>query len=150
MKVIQFSECEIPLNSISKKQVETLIVTLNSIPGVESINSNPKTDSIKIVYDTRFADFLDFYQEIKNVGYRFIEKDVVLQITGMNCASCCVHLEGAVNELHGVTFSSASLKSNTLQVRYLSEIIPLESIKQSIKNIGYQAALQSQSNAGIG
>lgn len=63
----------------------------------------------------------------------------VLSIKGMTCAACAQRIEKTVRKLSGIGQATVNLASEKLFVEYDSQSLPLETIKEAISKIGYEA-----------
>ncbi len=63
---------------------------------------------------------------------------VVITIQGMSCASCVVTIEKAVNNLPGVKKIGVNLASENATIEFNKNIISLDKIKETIKEVGYE------------
>lgn len=58
------------------------------------------------------------------------------QVEGMDCASCVMKIETALNRLPGITNVKVSLATNTMAVEHGTEISDME-IQQKVKSLGF-------------
>lgn len=61
----------------------------------------------------------------------------VLKVEGMSCSHCENAVKGALNELNGVSDVEVSLKDKTVTVKYDSDLVSEESLKEAIEDAGY-------------
>jgi len=62
----------------------------------------------------------------------------VLNIKGMTCAACAQRIEKTVQKLSGVKQATVNLASEKLFVEYDENSLPLTTIKDAVKKIGYE------------
>lgn len=62
---------------------------------------------------------------------------ITLNVQGMSCNHCVKSIEGSVGELKGVANVKVHLDSGTVDVEYNSEVVTIESIKETIDDQGY-------------
>ncbi len=79
---------------------------------------------------------------IGDVGYGAGTASVTLDVQGMTCASCVVHVEGALKELDGVTKATINLALNTAKVEYVPTLVTVAQMKAAIRDAGYEASEQ--------
>lgn len=69
-----------------------------------------------------------------------IEKiSVEIPIEGMSCMSCVANVKNTLSDLTGVTNVKVSLKNKETTLQYDPKEISLDSIRQAIDKIGYEA-----------
>jgi len=64
-------------------------------------------------------------------------KKIILNITGMHCASCGVNIETLLKEQNGVKKISVNIAIRTAHLEYDEQEISLEEIKKLIKKLGF-------------
>ncbi|WP_141432572.1 copper chaperone CopZ [Bacillus sp. 03113] len=62
---------------------------------------------------------------------------VTLNVEGMSCGHCVKAIEGSVGELNGVSSVKVHLEEGTVDVEYNTDIVTLDSIKETIDDEGY-------------
>lgn len=70
----------------------------------------------------------------------------VLNIRGMTCAACAQRIEKTVRKLTGIEQASVNLASEKLFVEYDAGILPLATIKEAVKKIGYEVVEKTDSS----
>src|SRR5512138_267637 len=65
---------------------------------------------------------------------------LTLPISGMSCASCVSHVEGALKELLGVSNVVVNLATNKATLTYDPQLVNLEDMRQAIDDVGYAIA----------
>src|SRR3972149_6309106 len=70
--------------------------------------------------------------------------DLTLPISGMTCASCVDHVEGALKELRGVQDAVVNLGLNTARVTYIPGVVSTASMKRAVREVGYEAQERSE------
>ncbi len=76
-------------------------------------------------------------------------RQVTLGVQGMTCASCVSHIEGALNEVKGVTVATVNLATEKAAVEYDPAIADLGDLVDSIKSAGYEVGAD-QATLSIG
>ncbi|WP_446744125.1 heavy metal translocating P-type ATPase [Silvibacterium acidisoli] len=74
---------------------------------------------------------------MKELGPQYITLDV----EGMSCAACQVHVERALKETAGVTNATVNLMSHKARVLYQPTVASLESLVEAVREAGYDASL---------
>ena len=63
--------------------------------------------------------------------------EITLPISGMTCASCVSHVEGALKELPGISNVLVNLATNKANVAYDPQRIKLNDMRRAVENVGY-------------
>ena len=66
--------------------------------------------------------------------------DISLPISGMSCASCVAHVEGALKELPGVSNVVVNLATNKANLTYDPQQVKLEDMRRAVDDVGYSVA----------
>lgn len=61
----------------------------------------------------------------------------IIEVEGMTCAHCQSSVEGALNNLDGVSTASVSLSDNNVTVEYNDTIVDRGKMAEAIENQGY-------------
>lgn len=64
-------------------------------------------------------------------------ENVTLQVKGMSCGHCVKAVEGSVGALKGVESVKVHLQEGNVEVKFNSELVTLEQIKETIDDQGY-------------
>jgi copper chaperone len=64
-------------------------------------------------------------------------ENVTLKVEGMSCDHCVKAVEGSVGALEGIDFVKVDLKSGTVNVKFIPDLITLDKIKETIDDQGY-------------
>ena len=76
---------------------------------------------------------------LNTAGYPAATEDVVLQITGMNCASCVGRIERALSAEPGVTSVSVNLADETARLTHVAGVTCAAELVRIVEGSGYQA-----------
>ena len=123
---------------------------LKNIKGVTDATVNFATEKATVNFNKSVVNIADIQKTIKDIGYDFINdnnelKKVELKISGMSCASCSARIESKLNTLSGVK-ASVNLATEKATVEFNPELITLETLIKTIKDIGFDAKLIEQNN----
>lgn len=66
--------------------------------------------------------------------------DLTLPISGMTCASCVSHVEGALKELPGVSNVTVNLATNKASLSYDPQRVKLDDMRRAVDDVGYAVA----------
>ncbi len=112
---------------------------LNNLKGVEKAVVNLGAASANVEYDPERVAPSQMFAAVTDVGYKVGSASVTLNITGMTCASCVAHVEGALKGLDGVTKAVVNLALNTAKVDYVPTIVTIADMKRAVLDVGYEA-----------
>ncbi len=73
-----------------------------------------------------------------NVQQQSNLKLVNFSVTGMSCASCTAHIDGALSKVSGVAKSLTSFEKSETKVTYDPKKISVDSLKSQINRTGYK------------
>ncbi|SCZ78295.1 heavy metal translocating P-type ATPase [Acidaminobacter hydrogenoformans] len=111
------------------------------LPGVEMAAVNLMTNQLTITYEDAPPSEADIIKAIEKAGYdakpHRDEKEVVIPVDGMTCASCSAAVERTVKKLPGVMSVSVNLATNKAAVKYDGNLLRLSEIKKAIEKAGY-------------
>jgi Cu+-exporting ATPase len=62
---------------------------------------------------------------------------LVLPVSGMTCASCASHVEGALKELPGVSNVTVNLATNKANLSYDPQRVKLDDMRVAVEDVGY-------------
>ncbi|HEX3472565.1 MAG TPA: heavy metal translocating P-type ATPase, partial [Silvibacterium sp.] len=69
---------------------------------------------------------------------------VTLDVEGMTCAACQVHVEKALRETEGVTEASVNLMSHSARIVYQPAVTEVKSLVEAVREAGYDASLPAR------
>ncbi len=112
---------------------------LNNLSGVEKAVVNLGAAKANVEYNPERVSPAQMLAAVADVGYEVGSASVTLNVTGMTCASCVAHVEGALNELDGVTKATVNLALNTAKVEFVPTLVTVAQMKNAIHEVGYEA-----------
>lgn len=68
-------------------------------------------------------------------------KKIQLKITGMHCTSCCLNIDGELEDTEGIKESNTSYAKAQTEVVFDSDKVKQEEIIKIIENVGYEASI---------
>jgi P-type Cu+ transporter len=116
---------------------------LNELPSVSNVSVNLSSSKTTLIYDPHQTRIATLKQAIENVGYQVPTSELTLDVSGMTCASCVGHVEGALKEIPGVEAVTVNLGLNTARVVYIPGVATSAAMKRAIREVGYEAADRS-------
>ncbi|UJL47128.1 copper chaperone CopZ [Virgibacillus sp. NKC19-16] len=63
-----------------------------------------------------------------------------LDVQGMTCGHCKMSVEGALNELDGVSAAEVNLKSGKVDVTFDESKVNVETLKEAVEDQGYDVS----------
>lgn len=116
----------------------TIETALRENPAVASAQVNLGTDSVKVEYDPEKSTLSALETAVEDAGYRVINKDTIIKVGGMMCATCVETIETVLRELPGVRKVTVNLATEKAYVTYNPSLTSLEDMKNAIEDTGYQ------------
>jgi Cu+-exporting ATPase len=110
---------------------------LKELPGVTNVVVNLGTNKASLDYDPGLTSISSMQKAVSDVDYGIPSQEVTINVTGMTCASCVDHVEGALKELSGVTDAVVNLGLGKARVNYIDGVVSIAQMKQAIRNVGY-------------
>jgi Cu+-exporting ATPase len=112
---------------------------LSSLPGVSQVEVNVAAGRANLAYDPDRVSLPQMVQVVTEVGYTVPTAEATLQVSGMTCASCVAHVEGALTGLNGVLEAVVNLGLGKARVTYVPGLVSMAQMKQAVAEVGYQA-----------
>ncbi len=112
---------------------------LGSLPGVSQVEVNVAAGRANLAYDPDRVSLPQMVQAVTAVGYTVPTAEATLQVSGMTCASCVAHVEGALTGLNGVLEAVVNLGLGKARVTYVPGLVTVAQMKQAVAEVGYQA-----------
>nr|MBI2904926.1 copper ion binding protein [Chloroflexota bacterium] len=117
---------------------------LRELPGVSNVAVNLATNKASLIFDPAQVTVADMMRVVDDVGYSVPAAELTLQVSGMTCASCVAHVEGALKELDGVTAAVVNLGLGTARVTYIPGVVGAGAMKRATRDVGYEAQERSE------
>ena len=115
---------------------------LGKLPGVSKAVVNLTTEKAAVEYDPDQTKPEQFAKTITDLGYGVVKDSVILNLTGMTCASCVQNIEKGLRKLDGVIKVSVNLTTEKGYVVYDSSKVSIKDIIKVVTDIGYGAEEQ--------
>ncbi|HHY30322.1 MAG TPA: copper-translocating P-type ATPase [Syntrophaceticus sp.] len=110
---------------------------LHTLPGVLSANVNLVMGKGTINYDPEQIEPRQMIERVKELGYKVLEEQQELLISGMSCAACSARIEKRLNSLPGVQKAAVNLTTNKASISFIPGIITVSEIEKAVKDLGY-------------
>jgi Cu+-exporting ATPase len=112
---------------------------LKEVPGVAQTTVNLATEKATVQLTDSQVTISQLVAAVQDVGYDVPTETTTLTINGMTCASCVAHVEGALQELPGLTEAVVNLGLGTARVTYIPGVVTLPQMKRAVSDVGYEA-----------
>ncbi|MEK6587688.1 MAG: heavy metal translocating P-type ATPase [Chloroflexota bacterium] len=117
---------------------------LNGLPGVSEVVVNLATAKATLSRNPTEVSIQDLRNAVEQVGYSVPISEITLDVRGMTCASCVGHVEGALNDLEGVTSTVVNLGLGMARVTHVPGLVAVSRMKRAVREVGYEAQERSQ------
>ena len=139
------SELTLPISGMTCAScVSHVEGALKELPGVSNVTVNLATNKASLSYDPQRVKLDDMRRAVDDAGYAVATAELTFDVSGMTCASCVDHVEGALKELRGVQEAVVNLGLNTARVTYIPGVISTSSMKRAVREVGYEAQERSE------
>ncbi|CAH2056023.1 unnamed protein product, partial [Iphiclides podalirius] len=127
------------------------------IYGVQSVVIALLAAKAEVSYEPRKVSAADIAQAITALGFPSDvlsdgdgcgQRDLLLHIKGMTCASCVSKIEKTVLKLSGVVSCAVALSTSKGKIKYDSEMIGPRTICEAIGSLGFEATVASPHGRG--
>ena len=112
---------------------------LKEVPGVAKTTINLATEKATVQLTDGQVSIGQLVTAVQDVGYDVPTETTTLTITGMTCASCVAHVEGALKELPGMNEAVVNLGLGTARVTYIPGVVTTTQMKRAVSDVGYEA-----------
>ncbi len=110
---------------------------LKDVAGVVSASVNLASEQATVEFNGGSASIADLVGAVDDSGYRTGLASVTLNVGGMTCAACVVHVERALRDVEGVLSASVNLASEQASVEYLPGLAALPDMRDAVSDAGY-------------
>ena len=116
----------------------TVEEALRAVPGVKSVHVDIVSGKAALeVSQNRPPTPGDLNAAVEEAGHHVLMEKISLNIGGMTCASCVIHVENALYEVPGVLSASVNLATDQATVQYLPGMATLDDISHMVADAGY-------------
>ena len=110
---------------------------LNEAPGVLEARVNLSTERASVEFDSTEAELHVIERAVLGAGYKLGTEPASLNIGGMTCAACVMHIEGALRKVPGVSQANVNLGVERASVEFVSGIAELSDLQAAVEDAGY-------------
>jgi len=114
---------------------------LENAGGVLQANVNLATEKASVTYNPDQVEAQDLIKIVVKAGYQASvagSERITLPIQGMSCASCVRRIEETLVKVRGVQNASVNFAAEKVAVDYDATLVSLATIKQTIRDAGYE------------
>ena len=116
----------------------TVEEALANVKNVTRAQVNFGTDSARVEFDPSKVSLADLEKAVRDAGYEVTNREVVLKVGGMMCATCVQTIEAALRALPGVVAANVNLGNEQAYVTYNPSLTSVGDMKKAIEDDGYQ------------
>ena len=111
---------------------------LREVPGVQSVQVNLATEKATLELGTQEEPSIEsLVAAVEDAGYGIPPERLTLNIGGMTCASCVLHVEEALLEVPGVQKVQVNLATEKAAVEFVPGVASLEALRAAVEDAGY-------------
>jgi Cu+-exporting ATPase len=112
--------------------------SLSKVESVSNAQVNFGTDTAHVEFDPAKVSIKDLEQVVKDAGYDVVNREAVIKVGGMVCATCVQTVEAALHALPGVVSATVNLGTEKAYVLYNPSVTGISEMKSAIEDAGYQ------------
>jgi Cu+-exporting ATPase len=116
----------------------TVEEALSNVRNVTRAQVNFGTDTAHVEFDPSKVSLPDLEKAVRDAGYEVTNREVVIKVGGMMCATCVQTIEAALQALPGVVAANVNLANEQAYVTYNPSVSAVADMKQAIEDAGYQ------------
>ena len=111
---------------------------LKGVPGVVDASVNLGTEKASVEFDSIEVTVQQIQDAVSGAGYKIGTQSASLNIGGMTCASCVMHVENALLDVPGVSKSSVNLGVERASVEFVPGMVELSDLQAAVEGAGYR------------
>ena len=112
--------------------------SLSKVDSVSNAQVNFGTDTAHVEFDPAKVSIKDLEKAVTDAGYEVINREAVIKVGGMVCATCVQTIEVALRALPGVASATVNLGTEKAYVTYNPSVAGIREMKSAIEDAGYQ------------
>jgi Cu+-exporting ATPase len=116
----------------------TVEEALSGVKDVSSAQVNFGTETAHVEFDPKKTSLADLEKAVRDAGYDVTNREVVIKVGGMMCATCVQTVEAALRALPGVITANVNLANERAYVTYNPSVTTVADMKKAIEDDGYQ------------
>ena len=111
---------------------------LKEVPGMLEASVNLGTGKASVEFDSSEVIVEQIQEAVAGAGYKLGSQSASLNIGGMTCAACVMHVENALLSVHGVSEASVNLGVERASVEFLPGMVELSDLQRAVEESGYR------------
>ena len=111
---------------------------LREVPGVAGVSVNLATEKAAVEFGTGQVPLERLREAVNQAGYKIPTSRMMLNVSGMTCASCVGHVESALKGIPGVSEAGVNLATEKATVDYVAGFAELEDFRRAVEEAGYR------------
>ncbi|MDE2938728.1 MAG: heavy metal translocating P-type ATPase [Chloroflexota bacterium] len=111
---------------------------LKETQGVLAVTVNLATEKAAVSLEHGPVPLDALRHSIMDAGYEIDTSEVTLNVGGMTCAACIMHVEHALREVPGVMDATVNLATERARVTYVSSLAGLSDFREALEDSGYR------------
>jgi len=116
----------------------TVEEALSGVKDVSSAQVNFGTETARVEFDPKKTSLAELEKAVRDAGYDVTNREVVIKVGGMMCATCVQTVEAALRALPGVITANVNLANERAYVTYNPSVTTVADMKKAIEDDGYQ------------
>ena len=111
---------------------------LRDVPGVMEVTVNLATERAAVSLESGPVPLEALRHSISDAGYEIGSIDATLNVGGMTCAACVMHVEHALRDVPGVMDATVNLASERARVSYVPGMAGITEFREALEDSGYR------------
>ncbi|MEI6840262.1 MAG: heavy metal-associated domain-containing protein, partial [Methanomicrobiales archaeon] len=112
--------------------------SLSKVESVSNAQVNFGTDTAHLEFDPAKVSIKDLEKAVTDAGYEVVNREAVIKVGGMVCATCVQTIEAALRALPGVASATVNLGTEKAYLIYNPSVTGVPEMKFAIEDAGYQ------------
>ena len=119
---------------------------LQSVPGMVDASVNLGTEKASVEFDSAEASFQVIEEAVSGAGYKLGTQSASLNIGGMTCGACVMHVENALKGVPGVSEANVNLGVERASVEFVPGMVEIADLQKAVEESGYR--VEGLNNSG--
>ena len=111
---------------------------LQSVPGMVDASVNLGTEKASVEFDSAEASFQVIEEAVSGAGYKLGTQSASLNIGGMTCGACVMHVENALKGVPGVSEANVNLGVERASVEFIPGMVEIADLQKAVEESGYR------------
>ena len=111
---------------------------LRETPGVLAATVNLATEKAAVSLQPGPVPLVSLHHSITDAGYDIDTTATTINVGGMTCAACVVHVEDALRGVPGVMEASVNLATERARLSYVSGLAGIPEFRKALEDSGYR------------